>query len=87
MERDQENNFLKSNHDIPIAITLTDSTVVFSIIFSLKLNKSDGPNSIPTKIAKLLNKDISDQVAILFGQSFSSGIFLSLLKTNKIIPI
>ena len=36
---------------------------------------------------KLLNKDISDQLAILFNQSFSFGIFPSLLKTSKIIPI
>ena len=39
------------------------------------------------KILKLLNKDISDQLAILFNQSFSSGIFPSILKTSKIIPI
>ena len=41
----------------------------------------------PIKILKLLNKDISDQLAILFNQSFSSGIFPSILKTSKIIPI
>ena len=39
------------------------------------------------KILKLLNKDISDQLAILFNQSFSSGIFPSILKTSKIIRI
>ena len=36
---------------------------------------------------KLLNKDKSDQLSILFNQSFSSGIFPSLLKTSNIIPI
>ena len=60
---------------------------VSNIIFSLNQNKSDGPNSIPIKILKLLNKDISDQLAILFNQSFSSGIFPSILKTSKVIPI
>ena len=68
-------------------LTPTDSTEVSNIIFSLKQNKSDGPNSIPIKIMKLLNKDISDQLAILFNQSFPSGIFPSILKTNKVIPI
>ena len=68
-------------------LTPTDSTEVSNIIFSLNQNKSDGPNSIPIKILKLLNKDISDQLAILFTQSFSSGIFPSILKTSKIIPI
>ena len=68
-------------------LTPTDSTEVSNIIFSLNQNKSDGPNSIPIKILKLLNKDISDQLAILFKQSFSPGIFPSILKTSKIIPI
>ena len=68
-------------------LTPTHSTEVSSIIFSLNQNKSDGPNSIPIKILKLLNKVISDQLAIHFNQSFSSGIFPSILKTSKIIPI
>ena len=65
-------------------ITPTDSTEV-SNISSLNQDKSDGPNSIPIKIMKLLNKDISDQLALLFNQSFSSRIFPSILKTSKII--
>ena len=68
-------------------LTPTDSTEVSNIIFSLNQNKSDEPNSISIKILKLLNKDISDQLAILFNQSFSSGVFPSVLKTSKIIPI
>ena len=53
-------------------ITLTDSTDVSNIISSLNKDKIDGPNSIPIKILKLLNKVISDQLAILFNQSLSS---------------
>ena len=68
-------------------LTPTDSIEVSNIIFSLNQNKSDGANSIPIKILKLLNKDISDQLSILFNQSLSSGIFPSILKTSKIIPI
>ena len=68
-------------------LTPTESTEVSNIIFSLNQNKSDGPNSIPIKNLKLLNKDISDQLAILFNQSFSSDIFPSILKTGKIIPM
>ena len=36
----------------------TDSTEFWNIISSLNLDNSDGPNSIPTRILKLLNKDI-----------------------------
>ena len=68
-------------------ITPTDSIEVSNTISSLNHNNSDGPNSIPIKILTLLSKDISDQLAILFNQSFSSGIFPSILKISKIIPI
>ena len=67
-------------------VTPTDSTEVSNII-SLNQDKSDGPNSIPIKIQKLLNKDISDQLLIFFNQYFSPGIFSSILKTSQIIPI
>ena len=65
--------------------TPTDSTEVSNIISSL--NYDDGPNSIPIKILKLLNKDVPEQLAILFNQSFSSGIYSSILKTSKNIPM
>ena len=65
-------------------ITPTGSSEVFNIISFLKLDKSDVSNSIPTKILKLLNKDRSDQLAIPFNQSFSSGNFSLLLKASKI---
>ena len=52
-----------------------DSTEASNITTSLNQDKSDGPNSIPNKIVKLLNKDISDQLLILSNQAFSSVIF------------
>ena len=55
-------------------LTPTDSTEVSNIIFSLNQSNRDGPNSVPIKILKLLNKDISDELAILLNHSFSSGI-------------
>ena len=67
--------------------TPTDSTEISNIISSLNPPKIDEPNSISIKILQLLNKGVSDQLAILFNQSFSSGIFHSILKTSKIIPI
>ena len=68
-------------------ITATDSTKVSNIISSVNQDKSYGPNSIPIKILKLLNKDIFGKLAILFNQSCSSGIFYAILKISKIIPI
>ena len=64
-----------------------DSTEVFNIISSLNQHKNGGPYSILIKFRKLLNKEISEQLAILFNQSFSPVIFPPILKTSKIIPI
>ena len=51
------------------------------------MNKSSGPNSIPYKILNLLKKDISKQLADLFNLSLSSGVFPSLLKIAKVVPV
>ena len=51
-------------------INPTDKTETKNIILSLYSLKSIGPNSIPTKILKLLSNDISTQLAKLFNSSF-----------------
>ena len=68
-------------------INPTDKTEIKNIILSLDPLRAIGPNSIPIKILKLLRNDISTQFAELFNLSFSEGVFLSILKTCKVIPI
>ena len=51
-------------------INPTDKTEIKNIL-SLNPLRSIGPNSIPTKILKLLSNDISTQFAELFNLSFS----------------
>ena len=51
------------------------------------MNKSSGPKSIPYKILNLLKKYISKQLADLFNLSLSSGVFPSLLKIAKVVPV
>ena len=65
-------------------ITQTESTGASNIISYLNQDKCGEPNSNHIKILKLLNKDISDQMAILFNQSFYSGICSSILKSSKL---
>ena len=65
----------------------TDKTELENIISSLDSNKSVGPNSIPIKILKLFKNDISSQLSEIFNISFSSGVFPSILKTAKVIPV
>ena len=53
------------------------------IINSLHNNKSDGPNSIPTKIMKLQNDEIAEIRAEIFSLSFKPDIFLTHSKFPK----
>ena len=66
-------------------ITPRDSEEVISIISFLSDNKSSGPNSIRTRILKLLKKDISTHLADIFNPSFSSGIYPTPVKTVILI--
>ena len=68
-------------------MTPTDKYEIINIISSLDPNKSTGPNSIPTKILKLLKNDISTQLSDIFNVSFSTGVFPSILKIAKVVPI
>ena len=68
-------------------VSATDKTVVENVISSLDPNKSVEPNSIATKILKLHKNDISSQLSEIFNISFFSGVFPSILKTAKVIPI
>ena len=68
-------------------ISPTDCFEIADIISNLSSDKSDGPNGLPTKIMQLLKNEISPILANLFNQSFSHGVFPSILKTAKVIPI
>lgn len=59
---------------------------VSNLFTSLNIYKSERPNSLPQKILRLFNEDLSGQQAILFKQS-CSGIFPWILTTRKIRPL
>ena len=80
-------DFLKNRSNISFFVSLTDKTEIENVISSLDSHKSVGPNSIPTKILKLLKNNISSQLFEILHISFSSGVFPSILKTVKVIPI
>ena len=58
-----------------------------NIISSLNSSKVSGPNSIPYRILFLLKNEISEQLADLFNLSFMAGVFPSVLKTAKVVPV
>ena len=80
-------DFLKNRSSISFFVNPTDKAEIEDVISSLDSNKSVGPNSIPTEILKLLKDDISSQLSEIFNISLSSGVFPSILKTAKVIPI
>ena len=80
-------DFLKNRSNISFFVSPTDKEEIENVISSLDSNKSVGPNSIPTKVLKLLKNYISSQLSEIVNISFPSGIFPSILKTAKVIPV
>ena len=68
--------FLKNISNTSSFISPTGKTEIRNIISSLDSNKSVGPNSIHTKILKLLKNDISSQLSEIFSISFPLVSFL-----------
>ena len=80
-------SFLKNPISNSFFIRPTSPIEVQNLINSLSDSKTSGPHSIPVKILKLLLQDVSRQLTDLFNLSFSSGIFPTILKTSKVVPI
>ena len=80
-------DFLHHSNKELLFIRPTDAHEVNLIISSLNSNKSTGPNRFPTKILKLLKNEISTHLADIFNLSFSLGVFPSILKVARVIPV
>ena len=73
--------------DGTIFLQPADKEEIANIISSLNSNKASDPNSIPYRILFLLKNEISKQLADLFNLSFTTGVFPSVLKTVKVVPV
>ena len=80
-------DYLSNESSSTIFLQPTDKEEIANIISSLNSSKASGPNSIPYRILFLLKNDISKQLADLFNLSFMTGVFPSVLKTAKVVPI
>ena len=80
-------DYLSNESSSTIFLQPTDKEEIANIISSLNSSKASGPNSIPYRILFLLKNEISKQLADLFNLSFKTGVFPSVLKTAKVIPI
>ena len=80
-------DYLSNESDSTIFLQPTDKEEIANIISSLNSSKASGPNSIPYRILFLLKNEISKQLADLFNLSFMTGVFPSVLKTAKVVPV
>ena len=78
--------FYHQKNNNSFIITATNKEEICKIV-SLSINKACGPNSILTKILHLVQDQISKHLATICSLSFSKGIFPTILKTAKVIPI
>ena len=80
-------DYLSNESSSTIFLQPTDKGKIANIISSLNSNKASGPNSIPHRILFLLKNEILNQLSDLFNLSFTTGVFPSVLKTPKVVPI
>ena len=80
-------DYLSNESSSTIFLQPTDKEEIANIISSLNSNKTSGPNSIPYRVLFLLKNEISKQLADLFNLSFMTGVFPSVLKTAKVVPV
>ena len=80
-------DYLSNESSSTIFLQPTDKEEIANIISSLNSNKATGSNSIPYRILFLLKNEILEQLSDLLNLSFTTGVFPSVLKTAKVVPI
>ena len=80
-------DYLPNDSDSAIFLQPIEKKEIANIISSLSSSKASGPNSIPYRILFFLKNDISKQLTDLFNLSFMTGVFPSVLKTAKVVPV
>ena len=80
-------DYLSNESGSTIFLQPTNKEEVANIISSFNSSKASGPNNIPYRILFLLKNDILKQLEDLFHLSFLIVVFLSVLKTAKVVPV
>ena len=78
---------MENNSSNSFFLSPTNKNEISSTISCLNPNKFVSPKSIPTKILKLLKDEISFHLFDIYNISFSMGMFPSVLKSAKVIPV
>ena len=80
-------DFLKGSFPNSMFLQPTNELEVSEVISNLKNTKSKGSDNIPITLIKNCSVELSSILAYLNNQSFLDGIFPSVLKIAKVIPV
>ena len=80
-------DYLGNRNEHSLFMTPVLPMEISGIISSLKTGKSIGPNSIPTKLLKVLCPHICSSLSDIINESFQSGTFPEKLQLAKVIPL
>ena len=78
--------YLRVNYAESIYLSVT-SHEIWTFIGSMNVRKSSGPCSVPVTVLKIIRDYISEPLAFLFDDSFTSGNFPDKLKLARITSI
>ena len=79
--------FLKGNYPGSIFLSPVTSHEIWTFIGNMNVSKSSGPHSVPVPILKTIKDYISEPLAFLVNDFFTSGNFPVKLKLTTITPI
>ena len=83
----QYDEYLKNPTDASFNFEQVENTAVLHFINKLKPSHSCGCDKISSNILKIIAKEVSPCITLIINQTLSTGIFLSKLKTAKVIPV
>ena len=86
-EHNHYSRFLKNRNPNSMFLSPTTPEEIIKVVSSFSDSKATGPHSIPVSILKLLKHDICEPISILINRSFATGIFPTVLKVSKVVPV
>ena len=79
--------YLRGNYSRSIFLSPVTSHEIWILIGQMDVSKSSGPYSVPVTILKTIRDYISEPLAFLVNDSFTSGNFPEKLKLARITPV
>ena len=79
--------YLKDSNSYTFMAQPTTPKEVDELIKSFDSSKSAGPNSIPNKVIGQISASIAIPISNIINQSLLKGIYPSILKISKVIPV